>query len=269
MITSNRRSRPFTLIELLVVIAIIAILASMLLPALNKARSKAKQAKCTSNLKQMGTALGMYTGDYDSFTPIPTHDRASNQLDKGQPWDTVLFPYVNNSYKIFSCPEDNAKRTNFVSVRPPKSYLINAPSDNRIFTFANPTAAQILEMARVPSGKKIGRIRTPSISNIFVCANQGINIGVNNGFITRPSYVGDSNPTTVTYNTTHYQVDGFGDRDDTNARAHSNGTVAVRCDGSTFHMKGYDLLGHFNSKYGDGWKPSVRYWWINEYGVTP
>ena len=64
-----RRNRAFTLIELLVVIAIIAILAAILFPVFAQARDKARSSACLSNTKQIGTAILMYTEDYDETLP--------------------------------------------------------------------------------------------------------------------------------------------------------------------------------------------------------
>lgn len=66
--------QKFTLIELLIVIAIIAILAAMLLPALNKARDKAKDIKCINNLKQLGTYLMQYANSFNDYLPSTTYE---------------------------------------------------------------------------------------------------------------------------------------------------------------------------------------------------
>ncbi len=67
--TGSASHNSFTLIELLIVVAIIAILAGMLLPALNQARARGQAISCTSNLKQIGNAFIMYSSDWDSYFP--------------------------------------------------------------------------------------------------------------------------------------------------------------------------------------------------------
>jgi len=116
------RIKRFTLIELLVVIAIIAVLASMLLPALGKARQKAQQVTCSSNLKQVGMAVQMYIDEHDDWFPGMMQASGSFISDlspylrsKTPTGSSFIYAKAPSDVHVYWCPSYNPADASYVS----------------------------------------------------------------------------------------------------------------------------------------------------------
>ena len=118
------KKRAFTLIELLVVIAIIAVLAALLMPAINKANAVAKQSKCASNLSQLYVALSLHAQDHNS---VIVYNKNGNGPNSGDVWVNDLAPYIQPAGRQ-STPRVVGRGVRMPSAswharHPPRSYL--------------------------------------------------------------------------------------------------------------------------------------------------
>ena len=175
----KNRKQTFTLIELLVVIAIIAILASMLLPSLNKARDTAKKIACVNNLKQIGTMVVGYINDNSGYMVAPKQTASDGRIT----YDSLLLggtkhaDYVDQNGKLFVCPSDTRKAGSGHRLR---SYSLNRGNASRpgdSDTPGEPSCWGVIWMGWTgtpPWSVKISKVPDPS-GTIGIAERQDVN----------------------------------------------------------------------------------------------
>ncbi len=262
----NRREIYFTLIELLVVISIIAVLAGMLLPALNNARRSAKKIQCSGNVKHLALAQILYAGSYNDYMTGAWNQRNG---DANQFWFANLTLNGLISPKILACPDNNLnveKVTSYPTSGSEKYWTNGNIKGLRRTYLTNRMLGCLYSNTASASNRKLWKLsnfKKPSMSAVHFCAQWG-NVtdsltcsadGVVSVYYLRPN-MQSSQVSRPVHNNSY--VMGFAD-------GHVSGTVTPEVFGSQYYLRDGTCSGNgANSVLADVNKPSEA--WV--YGET-